>query len=99
MTPGEILGVQDSVTGAGTPCVPLLEREIVSGELFSLLVIVTLPVTFKFNSGRKVTSIDVEPPGANISPDAKPLGVKPAPDTITFDIVTLEFPVFVTVSV
>jgi hypothetical protein len=34
-----------------------------------------------------------------MSPEETPLALKPEPDTVTFEIVTLEFPAFVSVTV
>jgi len=75
--------------------VPL--SEIVVGEFVALLVIVTLPVALPLPAGANVTFI-VAVPGARICPVETPLGVKPAPETLMFEMVTLEFPEFVSVT-
>jgi len=62
-----------------------------------LLVTVTFPVTLPGAAGAKVTFKDAVCPGVRIVPVDTPLGLKPAPEKLTFEIVTFELPEFVCV--
>ena len=62
------------------------------GEFCALLVIVTLPVMFPVTVGAKVTFNVALCPGVRTCPAAIPLALKPAPETPTFKMVTLESP-------
>jgi len=93
-----VLGVQVSVTEWETVWVPSPEREIVAGEFVALLATVTLPVTLPAAKGANVASNVADCPGARIRPAETPLVEKEAPETLTFDRVTLEFPAFVSVT-
>jgi hypothetical protein len=70
-----------------------------SGELVALLATETLPVTLPAAAGANVAVKAAVCPGAKMSPEETPLALKPEPDTVTFEIVTLEFPAFVSVTV
>ncbi len=59
---------------------------------------VTLPVTLPGAAGVKVTFRVAVCPGARIVPVGTPLGSKPAPEMLTFEIVTFELPEFVSVT-
>jgi hypothetical protein len=63
-----------------------------------LLVTVTLPVTPTVADGAKVKSSMAVCPGVRIWPVETPDAVNPAPEMLTFEIVTLEFPPFVSVT-
>ena len=71
------------------------DRPIDAGELAALLGIVTLPVTLPVLAGVNVTFSVVLCPGDKIVPDA-PLALKPGPEMLTFESVTLAVPEFVT---
>jgi hypothetical protein len=75
------------------------ESEMVSGEFVALLATETLPDALPAPYGAKVAVKVAACPGARISPEGTPVALKPAPETVTFEIVTLEFPTFVTVAV
>jgi hypothetical protein len=80
-----------------TATTPVPEREIVSGEFLALLETETLPVTLPAPDGAKVAVNVATCPGANITPEERPAALNPAPETVTLEIVTLEFPAFVSV--
>lgn len=71
---------------------------MLAGEFVASLVIITLPVTLPADVGAKVTVSTTECPAASMSADVTPPALKPAPDTVTCEIVTLESPVFVSVT-
>lgn len=68
------------------------------GEFVALLVIVTPPVTTPADVGAKVTVNTTDCPAVSVCVDVTPPALKPAPDTVTCEIVTLEFPTFVSVT-
>ena len=80
----------------GAVAVPL--RAIVNGELLALLVTTTLPVGLPALVGSKTTVKDVDWPAARASGKLIPVVEKPVPVLATPEIVTLEFPVFVSVT-
>src|SRR6266478_9871863 len=71
---------------------------MVAGELVALLVTETLPVTLPVAAGAKVTFKVAVCPGVRIVPADTPLALKPAPEMLTFEIVTLELPELVSVT-
>jgi hypothetical protein len=71
---------------------------IVAGELVELLLTVTVPLATPLADGAKVTPTTAVCPGMSINPAAPPPELKPAPDTITCEIVTFEFPALVNVT-
>lgn len=79
-------------------CVPDPESEIVIGEFAALLSTVRLPDKLPTATGENVASNVADCPGVRIRPDETPLSAKCAPETLTFDKVTLEFPALVTVT-
>jgi hypothetical protein len=72
---------------------------MVSGEFVALLATETLPVTFPVPAGAKVAVKVAACPGARMVPEETPVALNPAPETVTLEIVTLEFPAFVSVTV
>lgn len=76
---------------------PAPKSEMVSGELVALLVTIILPVTLPAAAGAKVAVRVAVCPGVRITPET-PVALKPAPDTLTLEIVMLEFPAFVNVT-
>jgi hypothetical protein len=69
-----------------------------SGEFEALLDTVTLPVKFPVDAGVNVALKVAICPGVKIKPVDTPLAVKPAPEMLTFEMVTLEFPALVSVT-
>lgn len=72
---------------------------MVTGEFLALLVIVRLPAKLPMVKGVKVACTTVLCLGLTVSPEALPPAVNPGPETETPEIVTLELPVFVNVTV
>jgi hypothetical protein len=68
------------------------------GEFVALLVTDALPVTLPVAAGAKVTFNVAVCPGVRIVPADTPLELKPAPEMLVFEIVTLELPEFVSVT-
>ena len=60
----------------------------------ALLATVTLPDTLPAPAGVNVTLNVAFCPGVRICPVDTPLALNPGPDTLTFETVTLEFPLF-----
>jgi hypothetical protein len=69
-----------------------------SGELEALLATEALPVMLPAAEGLKVAVKVAVCPGFKMSPVGTPLALKPAPLTVTLEIVTLEFPALVNVT-
>jgi len=78
--------------------VPSPESEIVAGEFVALLASVTLPGNLPRATGANAASNVADCPGARIKPAETPLAVNRAPETLTFETVTLELPAFVRVT-
>jgi hypothetical protein len=76
--------------------VPLME--IIAGELVALLVIVSPPATLPVDAGAKVTFKAADCPAARTVLEETLLALKPAPEALTPEIVTLELPVFLSVT-
>jgi len=76
---------------------PVPESEMVSGEFVALLATIILPVALPAAAGAKVAVRVAVCPGVKIIPET-PVALKPAPDTLTLEIVMLEFPAFVSVT-
>src|ERR1700730_1215736 len=87
------------VGGVGWPdgWTPIPDNVIVVGEFAALLVTTTLPVTLPAAAGANVTFAVAVCPGFSATPAERPLAVKPPPETVIFEIVTVELPVFVSV--
>jgi hypothetical protein len=73
-------------------------RETVAGELVALLATVTVPLTPIDVAGVKVTLIVAVCPSVRICPVETPLAENPAPEMLTLETVTLEFPALVNVT-
>jgi hypothetical protein len=69
-----------------------------SGEFVALLTTCTLPVVLPAPDGAKVAVKDAICPGAMMRPEETPVALNPAPETVTLEIVTGEFPEFVSVT-
>jgi hypothetical protein len=94
----EVDAVQVSDTEWATATTPVPERAMAAGELEALLATVMLPVKLPAADGVKVTCNAALWPGARIKPAETPLAVNLAPETLTPEMVTLEFPAFVSVT-
>jgi hypothetical protein len=84
---------EDVVVGLPVPL-----NATASGEFVALLVTVTLPVNAPLLAGVKVAFSEAVFPGATTCPAEIPVALNPAPDTLTFEIVTFEFPLLVNVT-
>lgn len=93
-----MLGDQDNCTEwvAGAP-VP--DNAIVSVPFEALLLMLMLPEALPVLAGAKVAVRVTDWPGVKIVPADTPLALKPAPDTITFEMVMLALPALVSVKV
>ena len=87
----------DRYTECVTGVTPVPDSEMLDGELVALLLTVMLPLADPFADGANVEASVVVCPGERMIPLALP-ELKPAPATRTCEIVTLEFPVFVSVT-
>jgi hypothetical protein len=77
--------------------VPLPLRAMV-GEFVALLATDTLPVTLPAAVGANVTFSVADWLGDKIVPGVMPLALNPVPVGVTLEIVTFEFPLFVSVA-
>ena len=93
-----VLAAQVSVTECATGWTPVPDRETVVGELVALLVIVAVPVRIPVAAGVKVTFSIAVCPGVKICPVETPLAVYPAPEILTLEMVTFDFPALVIVT-
>jgi hypothetical protein len=93
-----VLGDQLSVTEWAVPLTPVPDALTEFGESAALLVIVTFPLTLPVVFGAKITFKTADWPAAIVAPDSPPPTLKPVPLTEIPDTVTLEFPVFFTVT-
>jgi hypothetical protein len=75
--------------------IPVPDKPIVAGEFVASLEIVTAPFTAPAAAGANCTVTVTDWFGVSISPEVTPLAVNPAPETLTFDIVTLALPLLV----
>lgn len=86
-----------------TECVvwatPVPDNMMTIGEFVALLVTVILPVALPAAAGSNVAVKAAVCPFERINPRTPPLALNPAPATTTFEIVTLEFPALVSVTV
>ena len=93
-----MLGTQVNATKWADVWDPAPESAIVAGEFVALLSTVTLPDELPVETGENVASSVADCPGARIKPAETPVSEKLAPETLTFDNVTVEFPAFVSVT-
>lgn len=94
----EVLAVHESETECATACIPVPESEMLIGEFVALLVTVTVPDTVAADPGVKVTPRVAVCPAPIICPAATPDALNPAPVALTVPIVTVELPLFVSVT-
>ena len=92
------LGAKISVAECDTGGTAVPKIEMVTVELVALLVTVTLPFKIPEVDGAKVTFEIAEFPAAKIKPEETPPTLNPAPESVTFEMETLEPPVFVSVT-
>ena len=93
-----MLASQLSVTECAVTDNPVPLTASVAGEFVALLATLTLPLTLPAVFGAKVTFTVVFCPGATVVPLTPPLVVIPAPLMVIPESVTLELPVFVSVT-
>jgi hypothetical protein len=89
----EVLAVQLRTAECADP-----DNVMVAGEFVELLSTATLPDTVFGTVGAKVTLKVVLCPAVKVSVGVRPLVLNSAPVTVTLEIVTFEFPVFVRVT-
>jgi hypothetical protein len=92
------LEVKFSVTECDTRWTAVPDKEIVTVGLIALLVNVTLPFRGPEADGANVTFKTAELPAAIIKPEDTPPILNPAPESVTFEMETLEEPMFVSVT-
>jgi hypothetical protein len=92
------LGAKVSVAECESAWTALPNTVIVTVELAPVLVTVTLPFKVPAADGAKVTFKVAELPAAKIKPDEMPSMLNPAPERATFEMETLDPPVFVSVT-
>lgn len=90
-----MLAAQDKVTECDTGWRPKPESDIVAGEFVALVVTVPLPVALPVAAGAKITCRVAVCPGVRMSPAGTPPALKPGPETLTLEMVTLEWRVWV----
>ena len=93
----DALPVQERTTEWLAAARPVPDRAMVS--VAALLATVTLPLALPAVEGVNVAVRVAVCPGVKIRPVETPLALKPAPETLTLEIVILEFPEFVSVTV
>jgi hypothetical protein len=94
----DVLGDHVKVTEWLTAATPVPDSVIESGELVALLATETLPVALPEVDGVNVAVKVAICPGLRINPEDTPEALKPAPETVTFEIVMVEFPALVSVT-
>jgi hypothetical protein len=94
-----LAGALTDTVGGVVSAATIADNEIVSVGLEALLVTVTLPVMLPDAAGANMTFNVADAPGLKICPAETPLALNPAPVTETFEIVALEPPEFVIVTV
>jgi hypothetical protein len=94
----DVLGDQVKVTEWLTAATPVPDNVMASGELVALLATETLPDALPAADGENVAVKVAVCPGVRISPEETPETLNPAPEIVTLEIVTVEFPAFVSVT-
>ena len=95
----EVLAAQPSKAECCTTVAPVPVTAIVAGETVALLVIVTVPLEAVVPVGANVKDSVTFCPGVSVTGGVTPLDPKPVPVTATFEIVKLELPELVSVTV
>ena len=93
-----MLAVHDRLTECGAACTPVPDRAIVTGEPVAVLVTVTVPEALPADVGLKITPKANCCPAVNVTGVPAPLRLNPVPLSAICEIVTLEFPELVTVT-
>jgi hypothetical protein len=93
-----LLGFHLRVTKWESCRAPVADSAIFAGEFVALLVIVTLPIALPASVGANTSLSVVDCVGVRVTPAIALLLLNPAPETRTLEIVTFEFPWFVTVT-
>ena len=89
---------QAGAPGTFVDCVtPFPVKEIVAEELLALLATEMLPLALPAAVGAKVTFTVAVCPGVSVVLALTPLALYPVPEALTLEIVTLEFPLLVSV--
>ena len=78
--------------------IPVPDSVMASGELVALLATDTLPAALPAADGENVAVKVAVCPGVRMSPAEAPETLNPAPEIVTLEIVTVEFPAFVRVT-
>ena len=94
----EVLACHDKATVCELVWAPVPERAIVAGEPLALLVTVTAPVAFPATVGLKITPKVRLCVGVRVAGVPAPLRLNPVPAARMLEIITLPFPVLVTVT-
>jgi hypothetical protein len=94
----DVLALHDNDTECATACVPVPESEILIGEFVALLVTFTVPDTVAADPGVNVIPSVAVCPAPIICPAVTPDALNPAPVALTVPIVTVELPLFVSVT-
>lgn len=84
---------------ASCGCVPVPLKVIVIGEFGALLTIETLPLALPADVGANLALNVVLSPAPKVSGAVIPVALKPVPETVTAEIVTVPVPPFVSVMV
>lgn len=93
-----MLAVHDNPTECSVTASPVPDNPIDTGEFVALLVTVALPTTAPGELGSNDTVRVAVWLGVSINPVCTPEALKPVPVAPTLEIVTFEFPVFVSVT-
>jgi hypothetical protein len=93
----DVLGDHDKATAGAAAATPVPDSVMESGEFVALLATETLPVTAPAPAGVNVVTNVAVCPGVRITPET-PVALKPEPETVTLEMVTEEFPPFVSVT-
>jgi hypothetical protein len=90
-----VLAVQARATVCGVVDTPVPETVIVAGEFVASLAIETLPLMAPAVVGANCTVTVIDWFGVSVSPADTPVVLNAAPVTVTFEMVTLAFPLLV----
>ena len=90
-----MLAVQLKAAVCAMSCTPVPDNAMLAGELVALLATLTLPVRLPEEAGAKVTLRVTAWLGVKVVPEVTPLALKLAPEAVTLERVTFEFPVLV----
>jgi hypothetical protein len=94
----DVLAIQDNMTEWVTGATPVPARAIVCVPPDALLATSMLPVIAPLAAGVNVAFKVAVWPGVRTVPADRPLALNPAPEMLTFEIVTFAVPAFVSVT-